>query len=229
MNINRIKNRIEVIKTIGFGINSSKTLDCGHVYDEVSFMLYSLIKFYKPELVIQTGQLWGKSSIIILEALSDKFLYDNDKMIEGREQDSDENYNKFVKNNTPESVKGKLISIDPFFPECKEKFLNISQQLTDWYPKQYELVNDFSQNVLLELLKKEEIKNKKFIAFIDGDHTYDGCLFDLNTLNTSNNILSIVDDTKFLPDCHRAVYDFCLNNNKKFIDLDKYNGLSLII
>lgn len=38
----------------------------GWLCDGVSFLLYGLVKFYRPQLVVQTGHLWGKSAAVIL-------------------------------------------------------------------------------------------------------------------------------------------------------------------
>jgi hypothetical protein len=37
--------------------------------DETCWLLHGLIRFYRPSLVIQTGHLWGKSALVVLEAL----------------------------------------------------------------------------------------------------------------------------------------------------------------
>ena len=56
----------------------------GWMNDDVSFFLYSLIKFYKPSLVLQIGHLWGKSACVALEALNDNFLTSNNRLEYGK-------------------------------------------------------------------------------------------------------------------------------------------------
>ena len=42
--------------------------------DEVAFLLYSMVKFTRPDVVVQMGHLWGKSALMVLEAMSDGFI-----------------------------------------------------------------------------------------------------------------------------------------------------------
>ncbi|XOB41508.1 MAG: hypothetical protein ACKKMS_02175 [Candidatus Nealsonbacteria bacterium] len=79
---------------------SGGSLNCGWMCDEIVFLLYSLVKVYKPELVIQTGHLWGKSICIVLDALTNGFLM-GDYSIEDREQNGDLKFLEFLKKNKP--------------------------------------------------------------------------------------------------------------------------------
>ena len=47
------------------------SIGTGWMHDEVCWLLHGLIRFYRPTLVIQTGHLWGKSALVVLDALDD--------------------------------------------------------------------------------------------------------------------------------------------------------------
>ena len=47
------------------------SIGTGWMHDEVCWLLHGLIRFYRPSLVIQTGHLWGKSALVVLDALEE--------------------------------------------------------------------------------------------------------------------------------------------------------------
>ena len=50
------------------------SIGTGWMHDEVCWLLHGLIRFYRPSLVIQTGHLWGKSALVVLDALEEHRL-----------------------------------------------------------------------------------------------------------------------------------------------------------
>jgi hypothetical protein len=86
------------------------SLACGWLHDEPAVLLEALIHYYKPEVVIQTGHLWGKSALIILQSL--KKMYS----LESEDQNEHELFEKYVRSNTPSRSKNTpvLHSIDPY-------------------------------------------------------------------------------------------------------------------
>ena len=114
MELPRLQKRLTKLKKITGA--SDRT---GWMVDEVSLVVYSLIKFYKPSLVLQIGHLWGKSALVSLEALTDGFLMDGERIEKGA-LSGDKKFLSFVKIKWPKNTKGKLLSVDAF-PYCNLK------------------------------------------------------------------------------------------------------------
>ena len=219
MNIERIRKKLSHLKEITGG----SYIDCGYMYDEVALLVYSLIKFYKPNVIIQTGHLWGKSALIGLEALTDGFTQTISNGFETEDQLSDVKYNKFVKNHKPEQVNPIFISIDPIFPVMAAKYKDGIEFLREQYPA-FQFIKDSSHNALPKL----EINSDRVLCIVDGDHTFGGCLQDLQNMNRFNPLLQIVDDTLFLDDCGDACLTFAKQQNKEATFFDLYNGICII-
>ncbi len=98
--------RLETLKSI-----TGASTGCGWMVDDVAFLLYSLVKFYKPELVIQTGHLWGKSMFMVLEALTDGFL--ESSPIESSPVNADKVFSDFTASRSPRFGGKRAISMDP--------------------------------------------------------------------------------------------------------------------
>src|ERR1035437_10443906 len=83
---------------------TGKSKSCGWMFDEVAWLLHALVSLTRPEVVIQTGHLWGKSSCVILDALQYKLD------IEGNPPQGDGAFDFFVREHTPKRlVFGRLI------------------------------------------------------------------------------------------------------------------------
>ena len=92
---------------------TGRSTSVGWMFDDPAFFLYGMIKWFKPELVVQTGHLWGKSALVALEALHDGFLGPGMRIEEGKEE-ADRVVEAFVERNAPVVGASKVISIDPF-------------------------------------------------------------------------------------------------------------------
>lgn len=56
------------------------------------------------------------------------------------------------------------------------------------------------------------------VAFIDGDHSYEGALSDIETFGSRAEIIFVHDtDAPDYPGVRKAVEDFCLRNNRKAV------------
>ena len=94
----------------------------------------------------------------------------------------------------------KLVSIDINFnyiaPEGK-----IYQKLLERNFPHFSTIEQPSQKVLHDTFFKEEFPNGIDWFMVDGDHSYNGCLFDLNTVVTymNKNGIILVDDYKSGP------------------------------
>ena len=107
----------------------------GWMHDEVCWLLHGLIRFHRPSLVIQTGHLWGKSALVVLDALEEAPL-------DGGEM-GDSSYAQFVEENRPPKVEGKLISIDPDPLGVSMPAAGVAL-LEKWYPDSFRFVDKAS-------------------------------------------------------------------------------------
>lgn len=168
----------------------------GWMNDEGLFLIYGLIKWYSPDLVIQTGHLWGKSACVILEALTDVARIDLDVQM------GDPRFAEFLANNTPKSTNPKLISIDPNLvvpnPDAGVEYLK------SLYGDSFEFIKGYSG----DYLKNFSTDKKRIAGIVDGDHSIEGCSLDVECLIKLGTNLIIVDDISWLP---------CLKNVQKII------------
>lgn len=203
------------------------SLTCGWMYDEVAFLLYSLIKWYRPDLVIQTGHLWGKSASIVLEALNDGFITESG--IEEQQQRADERFSTFViANSSKRELSGRLISIDPnplYVPNW-EQGVSYLCQLHDNFKFYRMKSSDFFAIHGARLLS--EYHAKRIVGIVDGDHSWSGCLSDLENLASLGAEVIFVDDTSWLPRLLSVVRCFAHRNRYDFINLPLYNGVGLL-
>ncbi len=132
----------------------------------------------------------------------------------------------------------KIISIDINLDYC----IN-SRQQSESILKNFnsiKIIEEDSKKIDFKELNRLEFNNEgaDFI-FIDGDHSYKGCLFDLN--NVYNNIsndktIILVDDFESnipngvpLPEVTKAVYDFVDHNSLYLSKWNKYGkGFAII-
>lgn len=216
MNIKKLTETTNKLKDIQKESNYS----CNWMIDGLAKLVYAYVLFYKPELVIHTGFLWGKSSLFILEAMNDL-----DEDIEQGNFGRDKNCTDFVLEHSPEKIVGKLIAIDP-------NMFNINISLIlEILKKDYNI--DFYEMTSQEFFNKYsgEIKDKfKFImGVVDGDHTVDGCMNDLVQLHNLNAKVILVDDTIWLPELNKVCDDFSKKFNYYYCNNPLYTGLGVLI
>lgn len=152
---------------------SGASLACGWLHDEPAILLEALILYYKPEVVIQTGHLWGKSALIILQSL--KKMYS----LESEDQNAHEMFEKYVRSNTPSSPKiiPVLHSIDPYYLHVPN-----SSEGIDYLRAKYENFNfhGIPSSKYFENLNFS--KTERILGFVDGDHSYLGAYEDMRNL-----------------------------------------------
>jgi cephalosporin hydroxylase len=201
------------------------SVNCGWMCDEVAFLLYALVKFYKPELVIQTGHLWGKSACVVLEAMTDGFLSERGGL-EIAFQNADLKFTGFVRDHTPKQAKlPRMISVDPE-PMGVPKWQSGIDLLKRLHPDQF----DFRQMTSVEFFAsfKEDLSGTRLMGIVDGDHSPEGCLMDLQSLDRLGASLIVVDDTNWLPKLKTVAHDFAAKAGYAFFNFEPYNGVGVL-
>ncbi len=200
----------------------------GWMYDEPAFLLYALAKWYKPELVIQTGHLWGKSAMVVLEALHDGFLMSAEGMME-EEQDADKKLGAFIAANRPSPPqRPKVISIDPLPKGVPDSDAGIR------YLREYDPNFEFYQMKSDEFFRAhggrlaKEFSGRRIMGIVDGDHTWEGCMQDLESLAKLGAQFIVVDDMAWLPHLRRAAGEFGRRNGYEFFTLPFFTGMGLL-
>lgn len=187
----------------------------GWMCDGVCSLLYALVQFYRPELVIQTGHLWGKSALVILMALTDPLLASEPECDRG----TDENPRKYELEHFPLPCRGKLISIDPVLDDSGVK----------WLRAHYD-------NVEIERIRSQEwfdqhaslYKGLRVMGVVDGDHEPEPCRADLEGLAIMQAGLIFVDDTSLIQHIERVAREFAAVHNYGFVNLPWYNGVGIL-
>lgn len=203
------------------------SLGCGWMNEELALMVYTLVKWLKPELVVQTGHLWGKSAVMVLESLNDGFLTPASPL-EAEEQNADKIFTAFQTSNRPAGGQSKFISVDPGpiqvpRPEAGIKYLQGLHPNFEFYPM---MSTDFFAAHGARL--KAEHAGQRILGIVDGDHTYWGCLLDLDCFAQLGAKMIIVDDTVWLPYIGRAAKMFARRHGYQFLDLTWYNGVAIL-
>lgn len=206
------------------------SLSVGWMFDDPAFFLYGLMKWFKPELVIQTGHLWGKSALIAMEAQNDGFLADGMRLEDEREN-ADRVVEEFVDKNTPKWTRSpKVISIDPF-----SKNIPNQQAGVEYLKKLYgEGRFEFSPLRSIDYFERESERIKReyhasrILGIVDGDHSWAGALYDMEYLKNLGAHMIIVDDTIWLPHLGRAVREFAARNpSYQLLNLTLYTGTAI--
>ncbi len=223
MDIPRFKKRLAKLKEI------TKASDrTGWMVDEVAFHIYSLVKFYKPSLIIQIGHLWGKSALFLLEALTDGFLMDGERIEEGV-LSGDKKFLSFVKTQWPKVKSGKLISVDAFpYGDWKQGIAYLEKL---YGKNRFEFVVEKSDNFFEN--RSDAIKKKYYgktiLGVVDGDHSYNACLNDLIGMAKLDASHIIVDDLKWIPHIQKACNDFVHAHPEYYLSIFLvYNGLAVL-
>lgn len=223
MNLLRLKKRLSNLKKITGASNRT-----GWMVDENAFLIYSLIKFYKPSLVIQIGHLWGKSALFLLEALTDGFLLEGTRIEEGV-LSGDKKFFSFTKSHWPKNTKAKLISVDAFpYGNWRKGILYLNKI----YGKdRFEFVVEKSLDFFKERGKniKKEFAGKVVFGIVDGDHSYDACMKDILEMSKLDVSHIIVDDILWLPHILKACKKFINTHpSYKLSTFNVYNGLAIL-
>lgn len=220
----QLDEKVQALRALTGGSKS-----CGWVYDEIGFLLYSLIKFYKPALVVQTGHLWGKSACIMLEALTDGFLTGT-ACLDPSKQSADERFSEFVAAHAPSPYDiPKVISVDPGPLDVPNPYGGI-EHLKQEYPGHFEFYNLPSHEFFRVYGRslRSQFENKRILGVVDGDHSPNGCLDDLINMRALGAGMIFVDDTRWLPYIGTLSKAFAGKYGYGFLELPHYNGVAIL-
>lgn len=223
MNIPRLRKRLAKLKEI------TKASDrTGWMIDELAFLLYALVKFYKPNLVIQIGHLWGKSAVFLLEALTDGFLMDRERIEEGT-LSGDKKFLSYVKSRWPKVRRGKLISVDAFpYGNWKQ---GIAYLEGDYGKNRFEFVVEKSAKFFEDRgdVIRKKYSGKTILGVVDGDHSYESCMNDLVSMAKLDAVHIIVDDLMWLPHIRKVCIEFVRTHPAYTLSTFlAYNGLAIL-
>lgn len=211
MNLPRIQSTIATLKG---------TIDpracCGWMRDEVCLLLYSLVAFYRPSLVIQIGHLWGKSAAVILEAMRDETVFE-----ERNGADSgDQVFRKFVDARTPTTKTGIVMSLDPN-PQCEAVTVLMQE-----HGEAFQFVPMTSDEFFREYAVPEGLT---ILGIVDGDHSPAACCRDIENLAKVGAKVIVVDDTLWLPDLCTVAKDAAARLGYSFQNHPVYNGVGVLV
>jgi len=219
MNQERITRNLERLKSFVSG-----RYGCGWMFDEIARMVYEHIVFYRPALVVHTGYLWGKSSLVILEALRDTAVWETGDT----QQKGDKYFFDFTKAHAPAlEAAPVLTAVDPNkhkLPIDKGvEFLKVEYGNFRFYHQTS--ADFFAEN--LETLRKE-FAGRTCAAVIDGDHSESGCRADLESAMRLGCRLILVDDTIWIPRLGEVAEECALRGGYNFVNHAVYNGLAVL-
>ena len=193
--MNDLKEKIEQLKEITGA--SERT---GWIRDNVAFYLWGLVKFYDPDLVLNIGHLWGKSSMIFCDAMFGSHSLEETYSV------GDTAFKNFVEKDAISYDTKKVISVDPHLHAAGHRQLNCEGGV-EFLESAYENFQFYKQKSQDFLATTDLSSYKRKFAFIDGDHTYQGALQDVRLCCHHNFDFIIVDDTAYLPNVRQAALD----------------------
>lgn len=208
----RLRERLEELYRATGGSDCS-----GWIYDPVAELLYALVKMFRPQLIVQTGHLWGKSACVMLEALTDGESF-------GTEGSGDKKFSDFMNERTPK-LTGMMHSIDPNPAGVSGTESGIGL-LNEWYGENFRFYDQSSEQYFSPEGKPLV---ERIMGFVDGDHSEEGCLLDLTGMKKLNAGLIVVDDTEWIPALGKIASKFAGENGYNFLNLPWMNGVGVLI
>lgn len=184
--------------------------------DEVAAFITALVRFHRPEVVIQTGHLWGKSSLAVLEG------FDLAEPLEGTPRGGDVAFTAFVEKNRPIPSTQKLISIDPLPMDVPHSGRGVL-----WLQERYGSAFEFHKCKSTDFFRTFKT-DKRLMGIVDGDHTDDGCKRDIESLAALNATAIIVDDTLWLPSLKHVARSAAARLGYTFAHHAVYNGIAVL-
>lgn len=196
------------------------SVNTGWMCDEVCRLLYALVQFYRPQVVIQTGHLWGSSALVVLDAIRNTD--------DSYEPTGDPAFDSFVRGNSPpRHGMCEVHSIDPN-PAGVPEWAKGNALLGSEYPN-FNFHRMGSSEWFRHARILYRLEGRRVMGVVDGDHSEEGCRGDLEGLNDLGAGLIIVDDTCWIPDIGRVASEFASLVGYDYLNLPWYNGVGILV
>ena len=192
----------------------------GMMNDVTAFLLYALIKFYKPALIIHIGHLWGRSALWCCSALFGNFL--NKHFLwntKGARIDGWDDGNQIY-------VNPKIFSIDKTVNKKIESGL---YELKKWFPE-FEFYHGPSDQFFADLGTTliQDIGDRRIMGIVDGGHEPDQCIKDIANLVWMRAEIIFCDDTKF-SNLEQPVREMAKKHGYDVINFPYYTGVAIMV
>lgn len=196
-----------------------KEFECGWMSDYTLSLVTAFIKYYRPDWIIHTGVLWGKSTAYILETL-DTMSYDYDF----EEVTTDRDYSNFINRNRRKIRNTGVILIDP------DVFNLEIDKIVDYLRQEYPKIHvEYYKECSGDFFKYAKLPEHEFLlGIVDGDHTPDGCKLDLINLANAQAEVIIVDDVSWLPELDKVCSEFAEWHGYKYTKFEFDSGIGLL-
>lgn len=209
----RLRERIAELARV-----TGRSSTCGWMDDASCYLLYGLVKHVKPDVVLQSGHLWGKSALVVLEALTDDALLDN------WDSGGDHRYSAFVGNRRKRIGEAWLLSADPH-PLGVHNWQAGVDLLREWYGERFRFKHESSPAAFQTMPRAD---GAVILAIVDGNHEPHGCGRDISEYARIGCDLIIVDDTTWIPALAKVARECAAELGYDVLELPYGGGWTLL-
>ncbi len=188
--------------------------------DGICWLLHGLVRYYKPDVIIQTGHLWGKSALVMLDAMAGGQLE--------TDQSSDPAFSEYVREHDPGHRSSPILhSIDPE-PKSVPNWNAGVKFLSDLYPTSF-CYHPITSKAFFENLVTESDSHDRIMGVVDGDHSVSGCKADIASLASLGAELIVIDDTGWIAALAGVSMEAAERYGYRMMDFPLYNGVMVLM
>lgn len=194
----------------------------GWMCDPVAFFLYGLVKLMCPQLVIQTGHLWGKSAAVICEALADGAVLEEDG------QRGDPEFAAFMDGAQLRQGPWQVVSVDqgPPVPDWQAGVSWLAQRYGPSFRFVRAGTGPFFRSPSWQELTAQ-FAGQRVLAVLDADHTWEGARLELDAVSALRPVI-FLDDTRWVPFLGVVAGDFAAGHDYAVTEFPWHNGIALL-